>query len=349
MAERLIVVIAVPLEPRLVDTITAADPRVEVVCHPELLPPTRYPGDHRGSDDFRRSDEGERRWQEMIATAEVLFGIPGDSPEGLADAVRRTPGLRWVQATAAGAGQQVGAAGLTAEELRRVTVTSASGVHAVPLAEFSLLGILAFVKGLPRLLEDEAERRWDHYPTAELRDRTLVIVGLGHIGAEVARLAAAFGMRVVGLNRRGTSDSPHVHEVGSIDDLPGWLSCADAIVISLPLTAETEGLIDADAIARIKQGAVVVNVGRGGVIDEPALIEALRQGRLAGAALDVFATEPLPQESPLWELPNVLVSPHAAALSLHENERIVALFVENLSRYLRGDELLNRVDPERLY
>ncbi len=342
-------VIATPLERALVDSIDAADPRVAVVHHPELLPPTRYPGDHRGTDDFARSDEDERRWREMIAGAQVLLGIPGDSPQGLADAVRRSPGLRWVQATAAGAGQQVGAARLSAEELRRVSVTSASGVHAVPLAEFSLLGILAFVKGLPRLLEDKAQRRWDHYPTAELRGRTLLIVGLGQIGEEVARLGTALGMHVVGLNRRGFSDSPHVHEVGSIRELSGWLPRADAIVVSLPLTSETEGLIDAEAIARIKRGAVLVNVGRGEVIDEPALVDALRQGRLAGAALDVFATEPLPDDSPLWELPNVLITPHTAALSLHENERIVALFLKNLRRYLGGEELLNRVDPKLLY
>ncbi len=349
MADRVTVAIAVPLEQELVDAIAAVDPRVRVFHRPQLLPPTRYPGDHRGIDDFKRSDADERSWQELIAAAEVLYGIPGDSPDGLAYAVRRNPGLRWVQATAAGAGQQLGAAGLTPVELQRVILTSASGVHAVPLAEFSLFGILAFVKGLPRLLEDKAERRWDHYPTAELRGRTLLVVGLGQIGAEVARLAAAFGMHVVGLNRRGASDAPHVAEVGPIAELDRWLPRADAIVVSLPLTAETESLIDAQAIGRIKQGAVLVNVGRGEVIAEPELAEALRKGKLGGAALDVFATEPLPADSPLWELPNVLIAPHTAALSLHENERIVALFIENLRRYLRGEELLNRVDPELLY
>lgn len=124
---------------------------------------------------------------------------------------------------------------------------------------------------------------------------------------------------------------------------------ADAIVISLPLTPQTTGLLDATAIARIKPGATLVNVGRGGVLDEPALIDALRSGRLAGAALDVFAIEPLAADSPLWELPNVLVSPHTAGLSVYENERLVSLFVENLRRYLRGEDLLNRVDPQLLY
>ncbi|MGN6869160.1 MAG: D-2-hydroxyacid dehydrogenase [Solirubrobacteraceae bacterium] len=349
MANPVTVAIAIPLDAELVEPIRAADPRVQVAYAPDLLPPVRYPCDHAGADDFRRAPEDERRWWEMIAGAEVLYGLPGDSPEGLARAVRRSPGLRWVQATSAGAGEQVGAAGLTREELERVTVTSAAGVHARPLAEFALLGLLAFTKGLPRLLADQHAHRWGHYPVEELSGRTLLIVGLGQIGIEVARLAAAFGMRVIGVNRSGTADSPHVHEVGRTSALGEYLPQADAIVIAAPLTAETAGLIDAAAIARMRPGTILVNVGRGGVVDEAAMIEALRSGRLAGAALEVFAREPLPTDSPLWDLPNVLVSPHTAGLSMREDERIVSLFVENLGRYLRGEPLRNRVDPELLY
>jgi phosphoglycerate dehydrogenase-like enzyme len=349
MADSVTVAIANPLEAELVAAVQAADPRLQVVYAPALLPPVRYPNDHRGVEDFRREPEDERRWWEMIARAEVLYGLPGDSPEGLARAVRCAPGLRWVQATSAGAGEQVGAAGLSLEELERVTVTSAAGVHARPLAEFALLGLLAFTKDLPRLLADQHAHRWGHYPVGELSGRTLLIVGLGQIGEEVARLAAAVGMRVIGVNRSGRTDSPDVHEVGRTSALDDYLPQADAIVISAPLTAETRGLIDAAAMALMKEGAVLVNVGRGGVVDEPAMIEALRSGRLAGAALEVFAREPLPADSPLWDLPNVLLSPHTAGLSVREDERIVSLFVENLGRYLRGEPLRNRVDPELLY
>jgi phosphoglycerate dehydrogenase-like enzyme len=349
MGDPVRVAIAVPLEPELVEPIRAADPRVEVAYAPDLLPPVRYPNDHRGVDDFARAPGDERRWWEMIAAAEVLYGIPGDSPEGLAGAVRRSPGLRWVQTTSAGAGEQVASAELSADDLRRVTVTSAAGIHAGPLAEFALLGLLAFARGLPRLLADQRARRWGHYTVDELSGRTLLIVGLGQIGEEVARLAAAFGMRVIGVNRSGTADSPHVDEVRRTSALHECLPRADAIVIAAPLTEETAGLIDAAAIARMRPGAILVNVGRGGVVDEVALIEALRSRRIAGAALDVFASEPLPSDSPLWELPNVLVSPHTAGLSAREDERIVSLFVENLGRYLRGEQLRNRVDPELLY
>lgn len=343
------VVIAVPLEPQLVEAIREVDSRLKVLYEPDLLPPVRYPNDHRGIDGFERDPESERRWQTMLYAGEVLFGIPGDSPEGLADMVRTSDRLRWVQATAAGAGEQVRAAGLRPDELQRVLITSSSGVHAVPLAEFCLLGLLAFAKNLTRILADQRARRWDHYAMGELRGRTVAVIGLGRIGEEVARLAAAFGARILGINRSGVSDCPHVHETHRLDRLGEVLRDADAVVISLPFTDETSGLIDHAAIAQMKPGATIVNVGRGGVIDDVALVDALRTRRLAGAALDVHAVEPLPADHPLWDLPNVLITPHTAALSVRENERIVELFTENLSRFLRGDELISRVDPELLY
>lgn len=329
--------------------IEAVDDRLEVRYQPDLLPPLRFPGDHRGVESFHRTPEQENRWRAMMAEAEVLFGLPGDSPEGLADAVRTNTGLRWVQATAGGAGEQVRAAGLTGEELSRVLITRAGGVHAGPLAEFAVLGLLAFTKGLPRLLADKQARRWDHYPMAELAGATVLVVGLGSIGAEVARLAKALGMRVIAVNRTGRTDSPYVDEARTSRFLGDLLPVAHGVVLTLPLTEETRGMIDAAAISRMHTGAVLVDVGRGGVVDEPALVQALEQGRLAGAALDVFATEPLPPDSVLWDLPNVLISSHTAGLSVRENERIVALFTENLRRYLAGDELISRVHPTLLY
>jgi phosphoglycerate dehydrogenase-like enzyme len=348
-AAAVVVMIASPLDPALVAQVEAAHDRVEVLYEPTLLPPTRYPCDHQGEASFRRDSDGERLWTEMLARAEVLFGIPGDTPEGLAHAVGTASRLRWVQATAAGAGEQLHAAKLSEEQLRRVVVTSTSGVHAGPLAEFCMLGLLAFTKGLPRLLADKEARHWDHYPVSELADRTLLIVGLGAIGTAVARLAKTFGMHTIGVNRRGNSDSRHVDETHPSASLGKLLAVADAVVLSLPLTEETKGLLDAEAIAKMRAGAVVVNVGRGGVIDEEAVVEALRHGRLAGAALDVFATEPLPPDSALWTLPNVLVSPHTTGLSVAENERIITLFTDNLGRYLNGEELVNRVDATRFY
>ncbi len=337
------------MDAALVKLVRAVGEGIEVLYEPDLLPPVRYPGDHRGVDGFHRDLDAQRRWEELLDRAEVLFGLPGDSPEGLAAVVRRNPGLRWVQGTADGTGEQVKAAGLSDADLRRVVITRAIGVHGGPLAEFCLLGLLYFARGVPRLQADQRAHHWDHYPVGELRGGTVLVLGLGAIGTEVARRVKALGMQTIGINRRGESDSPHIDEVYATDGLHGVLGRIDALVVTLPLTEETRGLLDAAAFEQIKPGAILVNVGRGQVIDEPALVQALRQKRLSGAALDVFATEPLPFDSPLWDLPNVLVSLHTAALSVHENQRIIELFCENLRLYVSGQPLVGRVDPERFY
>jgi len=330
------VVIATPVETELVERLRTVDARLDVRFEADLLPPPRFPSDHVGDPSFARTPEQEERFAGLVAGAEVLYGFPREDPAQIAWAVRIAPGLRYVQATFAGAGQQLAAAGLTPAELDGIRWASSSGVHAVPLAEWSLFGILAFRKGLPRLLADQTARRWAHYPVDELHGATVLVVGLGEIGRETARLAEAFGMRVLSVRR---------HE----GDLDALLPEADAIVVTLPLTDETRGLIDRARIERMKPGAVFVNVGRGGVVDEEALVEALRSGRLRGAALDVFQQEPLPAGSPLWELDNVILSPHTSALSVHENERIIELFAENLRRYLAGEELLSPIRTDVFY
>jgi phosphoglycerate dehydrogenase-like enzyme len=340
--------IATPLERELAERVAAADPRVELLFDPALLPPARYPGDHAGDPAFRRDADGEARWRAMLDRAEVLFGIPGDSADALAELLGgRYTALRWVHATSAGAGELVRGAGLDRDALDRVVVTTSSGVHAVPLAEFAVGALLAVAKDLPGLVAAQRARSWPvvRQPLRELRGQTLVLVGLGEIGREVARLGKALGMLTVGVRRGKGTPPPFTDEVHGADRLPELAGRADAMVVSLPLTGETAGLLDRATIERLPPTCIFVNLGRGGVVDEAALVDALRERRIAGAVLDVFATEPLPPDSPLWALPNVLVSPHAAALSEHENERIVELFVANLRRYLDGEPLANAVEP----
>jgi phosphoglycerate dehydrogenase-like enzyme len=338
--------------PELAQRIAEADRRVELIFEPELLPPPRWQGDIAGDPGFRRDGAGERRWQELLGRAEVLFGMPGGSADGLVEAVRAGPRLRWVQARNAGAGEQVAQAIEQArEELSRVIVTTSSGVHGGPLAEVALLGMLAFAKRLPQRLEDQRRHRWPdaHAPVGELRDRTLLLVGLGAIGSETARLAKAFGMTVLAVKRDASGHHRHVDELHPAEHLRELIGRADAIVVTLPMTEATRGLIDADTLAAAKPGAVFVNVGRGGVVDEAALAERLRDGTLGGALLDVFEQEPLPAGSPLWDLDNVIVSPHASALVEAEEERVVDLFCDNLRRFLAGEPLSNQLDLEVLY
>ena len=345
------VLIASPLEEELARRVAELDPAVELLYEPDLIPAGRWVGDIAGDPSFERDGEGDSRFGELLGRAEVLYGIPGRSGEALADAVRRGPGIRWVQARNAGAGQQVADAVRAGAELGRVAVTTSAGVHAGPLAEFCMLGLLAFVKDLPRLERNRAERRWPVHdtPGRELRGQTLLLLGLGGVGREIARVAQAFGMSVLGVRRDPSQEEPGVDEVHSPDELPALAARSDHLVVTLPLTEATRHLVDAEVLDALPSDAVLVNVGRGGVVDEPALIERLSGGSLAGAALDVVESEPLAEDSPLWELPNVIISPHDTALVPAEPVRVMDLFLDNLGRYLADEPLRNRVDLEALY
>jgi glyoxylate/hydroxypyruvate reductase len=330
------VVIATPLEPELVARLRAVDERLDVAYEADLLPTPRWASDHIGDPSFVRTPEQEARFTELVAGAEIVLGYPQEDPAQIAWLVRTAPELRWVQATFAGAGQQLSAAGLAREDVERITWTSSVGIHITPLGEWALFGILALTKDLPRLEADKRARHWAHYPVDEVRGTTVLVVGLGEIGGEVARLAEAFGMNVLSTRRNE----------GDLDEL---LPRADSVVVTLPLTGETRGMFDRRRLGLLKPGAIFVNIGRGPVVDEEALIDALRSGHLRGAALDVYTTEPLPADSPLWELDNVILSPHTAAQSIHENERIVELFADNLRRYLAGEELRSRIRTDLFY
>jgi len=344
------VLVATPLQPQLAERIRSSVPGIDLLYDPELLPPPRYPNDHAGDRSYRRPPQDQARFEDWVKRSEVLLGVPGDTAKGLRQVAGCSPRLRWVQGTAAGAGQQVRDAGLDPVTLDRITFTSSAGIHASQLAEWAMLGLLAFTKDLPRLLRDQRSRTWGHYPVRELQGQRLLIVGLGHIGREVARCARALEMYAIGVRRTpGDHDLRFVDEVHSTAELAELVPVVDAVVLALPSSPETDGLFNADLIHALPAHAILVNVGRGTTIDQDALIDALRRGRLAGAALDVYATEPLPSDNPMWTMDNVLISPHTAALSLNENDRLVELFIDNLARYRQGRPLRNVVDTSHFY
>jgi phosphoglycerate dehydrogenase-like enzyme len=340
--------IASPLEAHLVDRISAALPGVDVLFDPELLPAPRYPSDHRGVDGFSRDAAGEARWNAMLGQAEVLFGVPGDDGSALAAAVPRAPALRWVHGTSAGAGEQVRAAQLTPADLERITFTTSAGVHGGMLAEFAFYGLLALRKDAQRLERIRAVRGWDHFAMEELDGSTIAVVGMGGIGEAVARRARAFGMHVIGVARTA-QPNPAADEMVPINAAAEAYRRADAIVVTLPGTEATRNLIDRATIESFKSSAVFINVGRGMVADQAALIDALASASIRGAVLDVFSPEPLPPDNPLWTLPNVIFSPHTAALSVRENQRIVELFCDNLRRFAAGEGLRNVVNIHEFY
>ena len=229
---------------------------------------------------------------------------------------------------------------------RGVRLTTSSGAHAVPIAQTVMLYLLAFSRDLRGWLDAQSRRAWEPCDIQDLQGRSLGILGMGPIGLEVARLGLAFGMHVTGLRRTPRGDEPcETWPLGRLDDL---LPAVDYLVIALPLTPETRGLLDAAALARLRREAVLVNIARGEIVDEAALTDALREGRIAGAALDVFAVEPLPATSPLWSLENVIVTPHSSGTNPGNHARATEIFLENLGRYVRGESLRNEVSPSDL-
>jgi phosphoglycerate dehydrogenase-like enzyme len=348
-SERLRVVVATPLAEQLCELIERLEPRIDLIRDQSLYPPMRHPADFFGDPSFRRTPTQQQEFEDMVDSAEALYGIPDVDPEALRRTADANPGLRWVHTMAAGGGGQVKGAGLREDQLRRIVFTTSAGVHGGPLAEFAVFGVLAGAKDLGRLLAQQRDRRWTgRWEMRQVSEMTVLVVGLGGIGQEVVNKLAGLGATVIGTSRHG-APVDHVDRLIPVDDIVSTVPEVDAIVLTLPGTAATEKLIGADVFAAVKPGTILVNVGRGTVVDEDALLPALRDGRIGFAALDVFATEPLPESSPLWAEPNVLVSPHTAALNTAEDRLIAELFAANATRLLDGDELVNVVDTVDFY
>jgi phosphoglycerate dehydrogenase-like enzyme len=342
--------IASPLSQDLVDQIRAVDPmRVDVIYEPDLLPRMRFASDHIGVPAIRTPQQ-QSRWRDGLAKADILWDFPANDPDGgggLAYALR----VKWIQGTSAGIGQKVKSLGL---QDSHIICTTARGVHGSQSAEFVFLALLMHVKNARHLETAQREHRWAEYCTDELAGKTLAIVGAGHMASCVAALGKAFQMRVIATARRGTAERAHALAIDAFfpsAELHAMLGEADALVITLPHTPETERLIDRQALAALKPGAAFVNIGRGQVVDEKALIEALRSGHIAFAGLDVMEVEPLPASSPLWDMSNVFISPHSSSVVPALHARVVDLFCYNLRCYLDGRlaDMRNVLDKRELY
>ncbi len=337
------IAIASPLEAEHVDRIRAVDPAVEVLYFPELLPRTRYVADHKGAP-MQRTPAQQARWRDMLGRADILWDLPG------AKDVPFCTGLRWIQTTSTGVGQSVIKLGLRDD----VLVTTARGVHARSLAEFVFMALLLHWRGLRHLEVEQRAHRWNRYCGEGVAGRTLVVLGAGDLARGCAQVARAFALHVVAVASnaaRRRMDENLFDEIVPVAHLHAALAHADALVVAVPHTPATEGLVDAAAFAALRYGAAVINIARGQVIDEDALIAALQAGRVGFAALDVARTEPLAEDSPLWDMPNVLISPHSASTVLTENAAITDIFVHNLRCWLDGrrEAMRNVLDRSLMY
>ena len=265
----------------------------------------------------------------------------------IAGVLERAPDLPWFHSRSAGL-DTVLVPELVASP---AILTTGRGAFSSSLVEFVIASLLFFVKDLRRLVKSQEAGAWDPFDMEMLQGRTLGIVGYGDIGRAAAERVRALGMRVLALRRRPEQSGadPLVDEVLPPERLNELMARADDVLVAAPLTPATRGLVDAAALAAMKPDAVLVNVGRGAVVEEAALVAALREGRIRGAALDVFETEPLPADHPFWSLPNVLLSPHCADNVPGWIEDAMHLFLRNLERFRRGETLLNVADKSRGY
>jgi phosphoglycerate dehydrogenase-like enzyme len=336
-AESIPVVVAMDFSDAIMERIRAVSPRLRIERHHPTVP--------------------DKAWHD----AEIVYTLRNFPT------VEQAPRLRWMQLHTAGIDHAAKAPILA--DAADVEVTTTSGIHATILAEYCIMGMLAFEFRLPTMLEHQQRAEWSQqrfqiFAPRGLRGQTLGIVGYGAIGRELARLADQMGMKVLATKRdvmRPTDEDGYV-EAGTGDpagDIPlriyppqATASMArecDFLVVTLPLTAATRHSINAEVLKALKKTAVLINIGRGAVIDEAELISALAAERLRGAVLDVFEEEPLPTTSPLWNLPNVIISPHVAGVAVNYHDKAATLFIENLHRYLDNRPLLNRVVRERGY
>ncbi|MGE5560502.1 MAG: D-2-hydroxyacid dehydrogenase [Chloroflexota bacterium] len=315
------VVIYGTMKDKHLETVRAACPTAELVIAPT---------------------EAEAR--SAVADADGLC-LALDRGGGLREVLRSATRLRWMHCFFAGVEN------ILVPELvdSDIVLTNAAGVHAPPIAEHVIGMIIALARSFPALYRQQREHVWyRNLPVDEIAERTVGIVGLGGIGRLVAKKAKGLDMRVIG-TKRHPQPVPFVDEVLPDDRLEDLLAQSDYVVVAVPSTPDTVGLIGRSQINKMKPSAHLINVARGNVIDQEALITALQDGRIAGAGLDVFEPEPLPADSPLWSLPNVILTPHCSARSPYINQRTVAMFAENLRRFAAGEELLNVVDKQRGY
>jgi phosphoglycerate dehydrogenase-like enzyme len=290
---------------------------------------------------IKSKEEWENRASDFVPKVDVVFGrLPFAR-------YRDLPNLRWAQQDFAGTDWLLNFPDLIKKNF---ILTNASGVHAIPIAEHILALMLALARDLPHSLRNQGEHHWTRRGRViELDSATLGIIGLGKIGEKTAEKAKGLNMRVLAIRRNPERLSPYVDRMFSPEGLTELLSQSDWVVISAPMTPETRGRIGEKELRGMKQSAYIINIARGAIIQEKALIKALQEGWIAGAGLDVFEKEPLPEDSPLWAMENVIITGHYAGSTPFYFERVMEIFLENLRRYQDGRPLINVVDKQRGY
>lgn len=356
MADKVRVAVVLPISRAMLEQIGSVSDRLDVIYLSQMQRLMYRDGRPLWAGYAEPEPDGDETEEEaravvtgVLREAEILLTNPV-VPDDILD---RAPNLRWLQLTSAGADRLI-----DSELVRsgRVYVTTASGIHSVPIGEYVLGAMIAFAKGFPKAFRSQADNTWRPYIAGELDGATVGILGLGAIGRNVARLSKAFGMRVLATRRSqekhmtgALAGEADVDEMYALDELRAMLGECDYVVLAVPLTEASRHLIGEAELAAMKRNAVIVNIARGAVIDQHALINAVRNGVIGGAALDVTDPEPLPPDNELWTLDNVMITPHISGGTPRYMDRAIDLFCDNLRRYLDNQPLRNVVDPDRGY
>jgi D-2-hydroxyacid dehydrogenase (NADP+) len=329
------VLLMVKLEPENLRQISAISPRLKIL---DASPFLNRPFSPRVFKD----EASEAAVNKLLAQADIAFQFPH-----LSGLLTLAPKLKWIQLLSAGA-EYV----LTPEIVNStIIITNTSGIHVIPISETVFSLILMFAKQAPRLLHNQEARKWESFVPDSLAGKTLGIIGYGSIGRGVAHLGRAFGMKLIA-TRRSSQAGSRARDLDQLyppEALPQVLVQSDYVVIAVPSTTETRGLIGEKELRRMKPGAFLVNIARGNIIDESALVQALQEKRIAGAGLDTFTKEPLSPESPLWSLPNVFITPHISGVQVGQVGKALEIFLRNLERYVAGKKLINVVDKKKGY
>lgn len=349
MSGKLRVVVANPLPENLCKMIEQSIPDIELVRDQSLLPPMRWYADYEGDPNFKRSPEQQKRFESLVNSADILYGIPQVSPVELAKVIRANPKLKWVQIMAAGGGGQVKAAQLNQAELERVKFTTGSGAHAHALAEYAIFGLMCGAKDLVRLNQQKQRQEWSgRWAMKQIAAQKILVLGLGNIGMEVVNKAKALGATVYGIDKQLNLRNG-IDKIFSPEDINEAVKDVDAIINTLPGTDFTYHFVSKEVLKHVKNGITLISVGRGTVIDESALIPALKDGRIGLAVLDVFEKEPLEKNNELWYLDNVIISPHTAANNSNEEKFIAELFIKNLKKFINNEQMINLVNTVDFY
>jgi D-2-hydroxyacid dehydrogenase (NADP+) len=333
--EKTDVLVLAPVDDECLRRISAVSPLVAVTDASRLAVQPAF-------QSTKKDHEVSSELDSLLSRAEILLGL-----RFIPDLIKRAPRLKWVQTMSAGV-ENI----LTPDMIDSpVILTNVSGIHTVQITEMVFGLILAHAKYLPQCLENQKEKKWERFTPVILQGKTLGIVGLGKIGSSIARMGKFLGMRVLA-TRRSAKEITHTRYVDSVypsGQLDSLIKESDYIVLALPFTAQTEQIIGKEAISLMKASAFLVNIGRGKTVDEEALIKALKEKRIAGAGLDTFALEPLPPSSPLWGMPNVIITPHIAGSADDYIQKATDIFCENLKRFLNGRRLINVVNKKQGY